>query len=299
MIDADRVHLGGAFDGDGCIIVANVNGYYQIRVGITNIFLPYLLFVKQWYGGSLNKDSRRDKEDWSLWITARDDVHRLLYDIIPYIFIKRDQVQIVIDFIEGKTSLSWEGLKLELQRMKRVEYTDIDEGRGMTVEFVRRMYSLRELGLLYAYIAGLMDTDGTINICGDESDKESWVLSVSIGNSHLPIIKSLQIILGKGRLRSAETTGRMTWNLGLVARDAKELIENILPHLNIKRLTAQKALEFQAEKRIGRNQYTPKIEKDLAYSKQIRVQRQMKALQNIRFPEESKTITYLEKVPIF
>lgn len=107
-----KAWMAGFVDGEGCITIAK-----QVRknrptpswrpfITITNTHKGSLEIFKERYGGVLrfNKEKRRSKtgvkwsDSWT-WYCPQGMVMVFCYDLRPYIKIKNEQVEIMLDFM--------------------------------------------------------------------------------------------------------------------------------------------------------------------------------------------------------
>jgi hypothetical protein len=104
-----------------------------------------------------------------------------------------------------------------------------------------------------AYVAGLLDGEGCVRI--DISTRREYNLCISITNTHRGVVEWLHSTLGGNIWNHAAGTPRHkpTWRWGLTKRRGLGLLQQLLPHLIIKREHALKVLDFY--KRLGRWKY--------------------------------------------
>lgn len=98
-----------------------------------------------------------------------------------------------------------------------------------------------------AYVAGLVDGDGNINIAGNyEYRKNTWVLSVCIYNCDLKALEIIRDWMDMGSIYSRKRDDNWQENhrLKFRAKSAASLLKKIYPYLIIKKKQAKIALEF-------------------------------------------------------
>jgi|SRR3972149_3762543 len=121
-------YIAGIFDGEGSVGVyavhtngrrKNAGGWWTVRMSITGTHRPMIEAIYNHFGlghfttqkrQSLQRTPRGDygegakmcKQGWKWGLTSRKDCSEVLQRILPYLIEKREQVQIALDFIEGK-----------------------------------------------------------------------------------------------------------------------------------------------------------------------------------------------------
>jgi len=102
------------------------------------------------------------------------------------------------------------------------------------------------------YIAGFLDGEGCITIVHSKSNPSGW-LQVSFTNTNKSVLDWIQkrtqgkvYLLHKGKGNQKPSYILHTWAL-----QAKNLLKQLLPHLQIKREVAELALQWQNTKTYG------------------------------------------------
>jgi LAGLIDADG endonuclease len=106
---ADKAYIAGFFDGEGSISIRKQNvKYYSVSyypsVSIVNTHKPVIKYIQNFYGGVLSLHSqyetrRRVKKLWKL-IFRLKELKKLLTDLHDYLFIKKVQSEIVLEFLK-------------------------------------------------------------------------------------------------------------------------------------------------------------------------------------------------------
>lgn len=103
----DLAYVAGLFDGEGSVSIVKgtkANNYHlQISLGSTDEWICQSL--KMMFGGSVslkNKASEHIHACWQ-WSMGSRQAYNMLLLILPYLHIKRPQVEIAIKFQEAKT----------------------------------------------------------------------------------------------------------------------------------------------------------------------------------------------------
>jgi hypothetical protein len=119
----DPKWIAGFFDGEGCVGVyfnnqCNGTKYYCLSVQITqsgSIGRVVMDQLKEQYGGSVyeRKVGPGRKVNWK-WSAVSNDAVAFLKDIVPYLFVKKEQAELAIQFqgISSKRIDSEEAINL-------------------------------------------------------------------------------------------------------------------------------------------------------------------------------------------
>jgi hypothetical protein len=157
----DKVQLSwtaGIMDGEGHIslfksVSSNCTRGYRHRtvIVLTNTYLPLVKLFQSWFGGciSIQKNHYLARKTCYQWRpTCLDDQCNFLKQISPYLFIKRKQAEICLDFLEngGRGYMGYrvsddefnrrENLCLKIQRLnlRGAEPQRLSEETGLMVE---------------------------------------------------------------------------------------------------------------------------------------------------------------------
>lgn len=103
-----------------------------------------------------------------------------------------------------------------------------------------------------AYLAGLFDGEGSINIFKQTSRKDmkapAYFLEISIGNTHRGVLQWILEHFGGRLTHNAEQyteRNQRTWRWRASSNEAYEILIVILPYLIVKKDQAQVAIEFR------------------------------------------------------
>lgn len=132
-----KIHyLAGIIDGEGCIIIVKPpiregrkNHTYSLRISVVNTNQKLLEWLRANFGGSIHplRNKKRERVYYQ-WIVGQEDTYNLLQKIKPYTVIKKEQVDLAIEFYQktqhlfntGKIIPTWLNNKREeyFQKMK-------------------------------------------------------------------------------------------------------------------------------------------------------------------------------------
>ena len=116
-------YIAGILDGEGHISITRnmcrtcVRGYrHRVQIAITNSELKLMRILKNWFGGHIQNIQIDEKHNyrkqcycWKQW--AVNEQLEFLKLIEPYLFLKRRQAQICIDFLENG-GLGYQGTRV-------------------------------------------------------------------------------------------------------------------------------------------------------------------------------------------
>lgn len=103
-----------------------------------------------------------------------------------------------------------------------------------------------------AYIAGIIDGEGSIMITKTIQDKYLWyVLRVSVGSTNEWLPCFLKIAYGGYiyKKRDKRPQNSQCWEWDLQSRQALVFLQDILPYLHLKKPQAELAIRFQQARR--------------------------------------------------
>jgi hypothetical protein len=123
MKQVDVAWAAGFFDGEGTVRIHN----RSLEAGLTNTFLPSLIWFRKRFGGSLSAYTRKsDKHRPAFrWKVYGKSAHAFLTTIIPYLKEKKPQAQIAVAWSSrpDRTAEVTENARAELSDMKRPQYS--------------------------------------------------------------------------------------------------------------------------------------------------------------------------------
>ncbi len=103
-------YTAGFFDGEGCVNIARYlkrgRPYHTLAIIFTNTDFQVLKWLQQRWGGHLTKPTQPSNPRWRpsrhLWLSA-GPARPLLRAMLPYLMIKRQQVEIALEFIDARS----------------------------------------------------------------------------------------------------------------------------------------------------------------------------------------------------
>jgi hypothetical protein len=97
-------YMAGAIDSEGHITIGKDtrknNTSYNVRVGLTNTFLPLLKSAQVIYGGGICSAGSKNPKPVSIWyISEKKSIERCILSILPYLIVKRERAKLMLDFV--------------------------------------------------------------------------------------------------------------------------------------------------------------------------------------------------------
>ena len=101
LTDLQLAYVAGIIDGEGCIRTNNnISKQPVIRVHVTNTRLDLILKLKEWFGGYtwINETHKYNPKAKAshIWEVSAKQAASFLTAILPYLFLKREQAELVL-----------------------------------------------------------------------------------------------------------------------------------------------------------------------------------------------------------
>jgi hypothetical protein len=132
-VTVSPAYVAGFLDGEGCIgIYKYSKGYaYRYRVRFTNANKEALDLIQSQYGGYIRSERtpRGDNVIHRLDIEKKDLVTKICDDVKDHVVVKKDQIEMMLDCLKGKTTPEHAGWKL--RGMKRVDHVQNLDALGL------------------------------------------------------------------------------------------------------------------------------------------------------------------------
>jgi hypothetical protein len=111
-------YLAGYLDADGCVRFSSGTP----RVEISSVF-PWILeeYILRW-GGSIRKMASKHSRPVWRWIVSGDKAERCLLALLPYLYVKKAQSQLVLQARRIKPGPYREAVIAQLKALKHQEY---------------------------------------------------------------------------------------------------------------------------------------------------------------------------------
>lgn len=107
--DTDIAYLAGIIDGEGSIYIGNFScnpktkmPYFQTNIQVSNTDEPLIQWLKDTFGGLINKRTRKQhpansRKQVYIWTVSGERLTHLCEILIPYLICKRKQAEIMIE----------------------------------------------------------------------------------------------------------------------------------------------------------------------------------------------------------
>lgn len=245
-------YVAGLIDGDGHIGIRSINGKYLPLIQLHNSCRQMPLYLNKVFGGTLAQDKPKKEGDRIIWkwmLQGKEGCKNFLSKVDRYLVVKQDSAKEMMEFlVQPSSEKDYYHTSKHLNLSRKLHEFDLDN-------IERRM---AEDSFFWAYVAGIMDTDGSFSI-------ERSVRKAAPGNRQLnDLVKyrpkillsmvsdrairyilsncslgSFSIITAKSALRG------QACRLSISARvEAIEFLKRCLPFLQTKAIQAIKLLNF-------------------------------------------------------
>ncbi len=259
----------GVLDGDGSFSIMKKKGdkegysplYYPV-IQIANWNKELIDFFLGEYTGSIftrkahiAKDghNRKDSHQWKLEKAPK--CLPFLEKIIPFLVIKKERAKFLTDFIINNPRAGRIKLSEELLQKKEQDYIKMrsfNDSRVSHQTYSRRSGKDSDNPLFWAYVAGLLDTDGSFSIAKDSGDKgmvnSKYRPAILLSMTDIKGINYIVENCANGSvftLKGRTASNSMVYRFGIYTRDqAIPFLEKCIPFLKIKQKQAIKMLEF-------------------------------------------------------
>lgn len=238
MKEEEKAYLAGVVDGDGTIYMSKVTrkdhakGFLYIPgLGIGKSSRELIEKVSSLLDGSMY--SRGKNYRW--YCNSRNRCSKAIPNILPYLRSKKEQAETVLKFCFGEIDAD--------DAYDRCKYLNKTHD---TTKIDVSIRSSTERPESWAYIAGLMDTDGAFMISKRDLSNRGCVNprytgKVSFGETDSRTTRAIWESFPKGSIIYKQ--GRQVWEL-VVNSEMIEFIEKILPYMIAKKRNAEVLLDF-------------------------------------------------------
>lgn len=261
--EEDLAYVGGLMDGDGSFSLCrrvnhkgvNLLHYPLIQFGTLNSKVAEML--KDSFGGTcshsathIKKDGivRRDFYRWNLQKSGK--CLPFLEKVIPYLEIKKDRAEFLMDFIKrnpfkrGSVPLDEKTVfSRENDYLKMKEFND---ERTFRRNLVKQTRNITTDVFFWPYLAGLLDTDGSFSIKKEKTGRFS--AQILLTQTDIRGINKIRrnIPFGTIFLVKAKTTQLgACYRFGIYRKEElKEILPLIIPYIQVKKRQAEMLLNF-------------------------------------------------------
>lgn len=263
-------YIAGLFDGDGSFTLGRKKPSHE---GQSSLYYPFIQFcnkdkssldiIKNVFGGRVNtrqsytaKDGSPRQTSYTLKIEKAALCKPFLETLIPYLIIKRERAEFLLSFINRNPFVRGSNkLSKEIIASREHDYIQMkllndhrESNYNISLRYARRN-SLDEC--FWAYVAGLLDTDGSFSIKKEiRSNVKNPVYGAAILLSMVDS-KAIQYIRNNCQfgvimmVKSKAASQGFCYRFGIYGREeAAQFIRKCLPYLTIKKRAALILLDF-------------------------------------------------------
>lgn len=256
--EIEMAYSAGILDGDGSFSLLfhrsttkkTWRSFYEPCIQLSNAFKGMSEFLHQHFGGSLRikkpqKEHHKILYVWSL--RSREGCRKLIEKVMPYLRLKKDQANLMLDFFRIDHFDQHEGEKFNL-KMKNLNLEILFNPEG----FNQRTTVDSNDPVFWSYFAGIMDTEGSFTL------KKEKPHSGSVSIRYSPVIQLTMVPVaclnyirenyssGSFCVPKAKCTGKgYAFKMNLCGKEkCTNFIKRILPYLKYKKLQALLILKF-------------------------------------------------------
>jgi hypothetical protein len=99
-------YFSGHFDGEGCVSMRKSGGTYKPVISVANAYTPVLELYVSYFGGTISKGSRTNKQVWHWRLYSYHQIINFLNSIKPFSMEKRQQIDVLLEFLNIRISAS-------------------------------------------------------------------------------------------------------------------------------------------------------------------------------------------------
>lgn len=262
-------YLAGVMDGDGSFSIIKRKGkrspWYMPYLQLGNLSTKIIDLLVQDFGGSIVirkpflLKSGKMSQPLYLWkIRGADLCKKALQRLIPRLVIKKERAEFLLNFIHehpferGHIMSKEELANREKKHIKMISFNDDRDFSGLSSKISS---TVSEEPLFWAYIAGIMDTDGSFCVKrqtqnsatpGVKNFRYSSVIQLSFADCKAINHLRSNIPFGKAYVvenKAAANGYHYTWSISGVD-DGMEFLKMVIPYLVFKKENAKVLLKF-------------------------------------------------------
>lgn len=267
--DKEMAYLAGVMDGDGSFSIRRLpNGtanilYFPLLQCST--WRSFIHLLKEKLGGHIVtgkehicKDGSKGHALFRWKLRGNDNVRPVLERMIPFLKIKKERAEFLLNFIKenpfirGKILTGEQVENRERSFLKMVQFNEWKScNTSISENFAKKM---SDDGIFWSYLAGLMDTDGSFALKrqvqnkGTEVKNARYLPVISVSMTDTRAINYLRENCNVGKLyipKNKHTNAGFHYQFGIYTKkDCAEFLKRVIPYLRSKKENAQLLLEF-------------------------------------------------------
>jgi len=252
-------YAAGAIDGDGAIYLVKEGGLYIPFVQLVKKFGTLISSFKNDFGGIVGslKPKKPHHSPLHYWrLKGSENCKDFLLKISQFLIYKKIRSEVLSEYIEKNPFIRGKTLSPE-QIMEREKYhvrlsTLNDEAYRQNISMVAKTYLNSNDEAFWAYVAGIMDTDGSFSVKRQKGQSDTknlrYIPNIQMSMASLDVINHIRKNCVYGTVCVAKNKScvrgfHYAWSIGK-KQDSVEFIERILPYLKEKKDQASIVLDF-------------------------------------------------------
>lgn len=265
--EIDMAYAAGILDGDGSFSLLlhksvtkdSWRSFYHPCIQLSNAYENMSKWLNNKFDGSLRikKPQQEHHKPLYVWsLRSREKCKILIEKIKPYLKLKKEQINIILDFLSIDHFNMIEGEKYNI-KIKDANRRILFDSKGFNIQTLEDSKD----PLFWSYIAGIMDTEGSFTI------KKEKAHSGSISKRYSPIIQLTMVPSvclnylrnnysgGSFCVAKAKTTGKgYVYKMNICKRqDCINFAKSILPYMKCKNEQASLIIKFCEENKAVKN----------------------------------------------
>jgi hypothetical protein len=262
-------YVAGIMDGDGSFSIikhkTDASPLYYPFLQFANWRKEIIDFLKVEFGGNITirsayigKDGSEGKSLMVWRLRSNDNVLPVINRLIPFLKIKSERAQFLRRFIEELPFVRGRRVPIEKLEEKERFYIGMMQSNDWT-SFNNSISSkvasvVSEEGEFWAYVAGLMDTDGSFSVKKQVHNKGTWVINprympvISLAMSDARAINYVRENFPFGKLyipRNTSCSNGFHYQYGIYTKkESIEFLKRVIPFLKAKKANAEVLLHF-------------------------------------------------------
>lgn len=249
-------YIAGLIDGDGSISLIKrsdkkcLSPLYYPSIQLSKSTPLLADFLHESFGGykqHVQRDAKKPEYKWRLERVS--NVMPLLENITPYLCAKKRQAELIIEYAKkwnpSSGSRPIDGEVLFYRESVHQKIKQLNAKRDMK-EQITASKEVKMVPYFWAYLAGLIDTDGSFSIKKEKTGAYSASILLSLMNVNpLSLIQKNCKYGSVFLVKSPQTKQKFYYRFGVYNRKkAIEVIKKLLPYLMHKREQALILLKF-------------------------------------------------------
>lgn len=222
-------YLAGLIDGDGSVYITrsirkgNLKDQFRLNVKVVTTDYNTVLFIKERFGGNVSKESILYSIRW-----GENNAKRTLNKISKFLILKQEQARLALSISQTSSS------KTESYYLKMKELNHAVERVVENPKMKKRLF--------WAYLAGLIDSDGSITL---KRNGKYYHLHLKITSKHINFLKVLKSRIGGGCISESNNKSYTWFDIKWDGISAKHILDKIIPFLIFRQERATLGLKFQ------------------------------------------------------